>query len=96
MGELLQVNRCLKVSRQARDVLLAGDGEGLLKVFANKLASQEYIENEISRCILSEDEMADNASPVTTIISGSTDSTHLKTSFTTFLSNVIVNNPQPK
>lgn len=63
MGELLQVNRCLKVSRQARDVLLAGDGEGLLKVFANKLASQEYIENEISRCILSEDEMADNASP---------------------------------
>lgn len=63
MGELLQVNRCLKVSRQARDVLLNGDGEGLLKIFANRLSSQEYIENEISRCILSEDEMADNASP---------------------------------
>lgn len=63
MGELLQVNRCLKVSRQARDVLLNGDGEGLLKVFANRLSSQEYMENEISRCILSEDEMADNASP---------------------------------
>lgn len=63
MNELLQSCRCLKVSRQAREMLSSGEEEGLLKVFANKLSSQAYIENEITRCILSEEEMADNASP---------------------------------
>ena len=66
MGELLAAERCLKVSRRAREGILGGKeqgGDGLLCLIANRLTAQPAIENEIARCILSEEEMADNASP---------------------------------
>ena len=66
MGELLGAERCLKVSRRAREAILGGKeqgGDGLLCLLANRLTAQPSIENEIARCILSEEEMADNASP---------------------------------
>jgi len=65
MGELLAAERCLKVSRRAREGILGGKeqgGDGLLCLIANRLTAQPTIENEIARCILSEEEMADNAS----------------------------------
>ena len=66
MGELLGAERCLKVSRRAREAILGGKeqgGDGLLCLLANRLTAQPSIENEIARCILSEEEMADSASP---------------------------------
>ena len=66
MGELLAAERCLKVSRRAREAILGGKeqgGDGLLCLLANRLTAQPAIENEIARCILSEEDMADNASP---------------------------------
>ena len=66
MGELLAAERCLKVSRRVRESILGGKeegGDGLLCLLANHLTAQPSIESEIARCILSEDEMADNASP---------------------------------
>ena len=66
MGELLAAERCLKVSRRTREAILGGKdqgGDGLLCLLANRLTAQPSIENEIARCILSEEEMADNASP---------------------------------
>lgn len=62
-GELLQVAQCLRACRSAREVLHDGDAEGLLAMLANRLPSHRSIEEEISRCILSEDEISDNASP---------------------------------
>lgn len=62
-GELLQIAQCLRVSRSAREVLQDGDAQGLLSVLANRLSSHRSVEEEITRCILSEDEIADNASP---------------------------------
>ncbi len=62
-GELLQVAACLRVSRCAREVLHDGDAEGLLAMMANRLTARRSVEEEIARCILSEDEIADNASP---------------------------------
>ena len=62
-GELLQVGQCLRACRSAREVLHDGDAEGLLALLANRLPSHRSVEEEISRCILSEDEISDNASP---------------------------------
>lgn len=62
-GELLQVAVLLRVSREAKNTLQDGEAEGLLCNMANYLSSHRSIEEEIARCILSEDEMADNASP---------------------------------
>lgn len=62
-GELLAVAQCLRVSRNAREVLHGGEVPGLLATMANRLASHRSIEEEIRRCLLSEDEIADNASP---------------------------------
>lgn len=61
--DLLGISRCLTVSRQVRDTLLAGEEEGQLHRLANPLSSHRSIEEEIERCILSEEEIADNASP---------------------------------
>ena len=63
MGELLGVARCLFVSRKTKELLESGDGEGELHRLAHPLTDQKSIEDEIERCILSEEEMSDNASP---------------------------------
>ena len=63
MGDLLGVARCLFVSRKTKETLQSGDEEGELHRLAGPLASHRSIEDEIDRCILSEEEMADNASP---------------------------------
>ncbi|MBQ7278214.1 MAG: endonuclease MutS2 [Clostridia bacterium] len=66
MGELLSICQCLRVSRCTREAILGGNDQGneeLLCLLANRLIAQPEIENEINRCILSEEEMADNASP---------------------------------
>ena len=62
-GELLAAAHCLRVSRHAREILQSTDNPGLLGMMANRLAAHRSIEEEIGRCILSEDEIADNASP---------------------------------
>ncbi len=61
--ELLDLEQCFKASRRARETLLTGDDEGELHRLANPLSSHRMIEEEIERCILSEDEISDNASP---------------------------------
>lgn len=63
MGELLACAQCLRVARKARETLHGGETPGLLSAMANRLCSHRSIEEEIGRCILSEDELADNASP---------------------------------
>ncbi len=63
MGELLQAARCLRVSRTARERLAQGEAEGHLAHMASQLVSHRSIEEEIGRCILSDDEMSDAASP---------------------------------
>lgn len=61
--ELLGIARCLSVSRRARELLLEGDEESELHRLANPLSSHRSVEDEINRCILSEEELSDNASP---------------------------------
>ncbi|MBQ5992656.1 MAG: endonuclease MutS2 [Clostridia bacterium] len=61
--ELLNLAACLKASRRARERLLAGEEESELHRLANPLSAHTEIENEIGRCILTEDEISDNASP---------------------------------
>ena len=60
--ELLSVAELLRASRECRDALQGGDA-ALLSNMANLLSSHRTVEDEIHRCILSEDELADNASP---------------------------------
>ena len=62
-AELLNLAACLKASRRARERLLSGDEESELHRLANPLSSHSTIEDEIGRCILTEDEISDNASP---------------------------------
>lgn len=62
-AELLNLAACLKASRRARERLLSGDEEAELHRLANPLSSHSTIEDEIARCILTEDEISDNASP---------------------------------
>lgn len=62
MAELLSIAACLKASRRARTVLEGGNEEDVLVDMALKLSEHRQIEDEILRCIISEDEMADNAS----------------------------------
>ena len=75
MGELLGIARCLFVSRKARETLTGDEIEDSRKTpeepqeaselrrLGALLSSHRMIEEEIQRCILSEEEMADNASP---------------------------------
>lgn len=60
--ELLQIAQCFRVSRQAREILMAGEEESLLHSMANQLCSVRTVEDEVARCILSEEEISDNAS----------------------------------
>ncbi len=68
-GELLNIGRCLKAIRAAREQLAAprkeDDSESfaLLQNLAAGLMTHRSVEEEIQRCILSEDEVFDGASP---------------------------------
>lgn len=62
-GELLNIASALRAIRMCRDSLVReGTGQTLLGM-AHMLITNDYAEEEISRCIISEDELADNASP---------------------------------
>ncbi len=63
MSELLDAAVCLKASRVAKETVQSDEPASRLQLFANRLCSLRHIEDEIARCILSEDEMSDNASP---------------------------------
>ncbi len=60
--ELLAIQEAMRASREAKDVLQPGEETSLLCNLANRLASHRSVEEEISRCILAEDEISDNAS----------------------------------
>ena len=63
LKELLQVAICLQAARTARQSIHACEIGGHLHHIANQLVSRQDIETEILRCIISDEEMADNASP---------------------------------
>lgn len=60
--ELLAIAQTMRASREAKEILQAVETEPLLCNLANRLVSHRSIEEEIARCILAEDEIADNAS----------------------------------
>lgn len=65
--ELLNIGKCLKAIRVAREQLVPAsmeEGEpGELANIASGLISHRFLEEEINRCILNEDELFDGASP---------------------------------
>ncbi len=61
--ELLATSRCLRASRTARERLTQGEATGHLAHMAGQLVAHRGVEEEIDRCFLSEDEVADAASP---------------------------------
>ncbi len=64
MDQLLHVAQTLRLSRLVRHNLMEDCArESLLYGYAGQLVSERNTEEEIFRCILSDDEMADNASP---------------------------------
>lgn len=65
-GELLNLASCLRAARLAKEAVTPrerGDEEYLLANLAEGLVCHKSIEEEIGRCIISEDELADAASP---------------------------------
>lgn len=61
--EILAVGSALRCVRECRNALVKPTtGEKLLSL-AHLLITNDYIEDEIARCILNEDELADSASP---------------------------------
>ena len=65
--ELLNIGKCLKAIRVAREQLvprsMEDDEPGALANIASGLISHKFLEDEINRCILNEDELFDGASP---------------------------------
>ena len=61
--ELLAIGQAMRAAREAKEILQNGDENSLLCNLANRLTSHRSVEEEISRCILAEDEISDNASP---------------------------------
>lgn len=61
-GELLAIAACLKASRAARSALHDDETGSVLCNMANGLSAHRQIEEEIERCIIGEDEIADSAS----------------------------------
>lgn len=61
-GELLGIAKCLRAASIARELILRGDNEGYLVNMANLLVTHRSVEEEINRCIISEDEIFDGAS----------------------------------
>ena len=62
-GELLSVAHAMRAIRTCRDMLIRSDTGATLLGMAHTLITDDYTENEINRCILNEDEVADGASP---------------------------------
>ena len=64
MGDLLKVARVMKISRNVSESIsnVASGEIPLIKDYANKLYSDHMLEDEIYKCILSENDVADNAS----------------------------------
>lgn len=64
MRELLAINRSLAGAREVKDFLSYDVPEiPMISEINSLIAPNTKLESEINRCILSEDEMADNASP---------------------------------
>ncbi|HOG00787.1 MAG TPA: endonuclease MutS2 [Clostridia bacterium] len=61
--ELLGIASCLRAARVTRETLTKDGGEGLLFNMASFLTTHRSLEEEINRCIVSEDEIFDGASP---------------------------------
>ncbi len=61
--ELLDIARCLKAIRTCKEAILSNCESGQLKNMADSIMSHRSIEEEINRCIISEDEIFDGASP---------------------------------
>ena len=61
--ELMSIAQAMRAAREAKEILQNGDENSLLCNLANRLTSHRSIEEEVSRCILGEDEISDNASP---------------------------------
>ena len=61
--ELLEIAKTLRCARLCRDSLLKEEGEGPVIRRAETLHTARRVEEEIFRCILAEDEIADAASP---------------------------------
>ncbi len=61
--ELLRTRQCLRACRNARESLEECETEPILSALSKRLPSYRQIEEEIGRCILSEEEIADVASP---------------------------------
>lgn len=64
--ELLNIGRCLKAIRRCREQLISASAETnapRMQNLAGGLMTHQSIEDEIQRCILSEDEVFDGASP---------------------------------
>lgn len=61
--ELLGVASCLRAVRQCKEILIKGEEGGLLYNMANFLTTHRSVEEEINRCIVSEEEIFDGASP---------------------------------
>ncbi|MDL2259015.1 endonuclease MutS2, partial [Eubacteriales bacterium OttesenSCG-928-K08] len=61
--ELLSISRCFRVSRLVRERLIEQEGLAILRHIAGQLCSFRSVEEEISRCIISDEEISDAASP---------------------------------
>jgi len=61
-SELLQAAQTLRAIRLVKTKLMACEGIEKLAVLAQALSSQQQVEQEIFRCIISEEEIADDAS----------------------------------
>lgn len=61
--ELLDIARCLKAVRTCKEAIESNCESGQLKNMAESILSHRSIEEEIYRCIISEDEIFDGASP---------------------------------
>ncbi|NLB61958.1 MAG: endonuclease MutS2 [Clostridiales bacterium] len=62
-AELLKIASCLKAARVARNALTRENTGAMLENLSNSLITYDYIEQELNRCILNEDELCDSASP---------------------------------
>ncbi|MBQ9833274.1 MAG: endonuclease MutS2, partial [Clostridia bacterium] len=61
--ELLDIARCLKATRSCKETITSNCESGQLKQMADSIMTHRSIEEEIQRCIISEDEISDGASP---------------------------------
>lgn len=62
-GELLGIAKCLRAVRVAQELLTKENDGGLLFNMARFLTTHRSVEEEILRCIISEEEIFDGASP---------------------------------